>query len=54
MREEKRRRLKTRGWKIGTAREFLRLSSEEAAYIELKVRLAMGLRPVRHSHQLDK
>ncbi|PYO55014.1 MAG: transcriptional regulator, partial [Candidatus Rokuibacteriota bacterium] len=41
MREEKRRRLEAKGWKVGTAQEFLRLSAEQAAYIELKVRLAM-------------
>ena len=35
MREEKRRRLEARAWKVGTARKFLRLSAEEAAYIEL-------------------
>jgi DNA-binding XRE family transcriptional regulator len=47
VREEKRRRLEARGWKIGTAQEFLRLNAEEAAYIDLKVRLATGLRERR-------
>lgn len=47
VREEKRRRLEARGWKLGTTQEFLDLSPEEAAYIELKVRLAMGLREWR-------
>ena len=54
MREEKRRRLKSRGWKVGTAREFLRLSAEETAYIELKVRLAMGLREWRGRRDLTQ
>ncbi len=54
MREEKRRRLEARGWKIGTAREFLRLSAEEAAYIDLKVRLATGLRERRRRHSLTQ
>ncbi len=44
MRDQKRRKLEARGWRLGTAREFLRLSAEEAAYIDLKVRLAIGLR----------
>lgn len=54
MREEKRRRLAARGWKVGTAEEFLRLSPEEAAYIELKVRLAMGLRERRRRRRLTQ
>ena len=54
MREEKRRRLEARGWKVGTAREFLRLTAEEAAYVELKVRLAMGLREWRRRRDLTQ
>lgn len=44
MREEKKRRLQAKGWKIGNAKEFLRLSDEEAASIELKLRLAKALK----------
>jgi DNA-binding XRE family transcriptional regulator len=54
VREEKRRRLEAGGWKIGTAREFLRLSAEEAAYIDLKVRLATGLRERRRRRSLTQ
>jgi predicted transcriptional regulator len=54
VREEKRRRLEAKGWKVGTARKFLRLSAEEAAYIELKVRLAMGLREWRRRRDLTQ
>ncbi len=54
MREEKRRRLEASGWKIGTAQEFLHLSPEEAAYIDLKVRLAMGLRARRRRRNLTQ
>lgn len=54
MREEKRRRLEARGWKVGSAREFLHLSAEETAYIELKVRLAMGLRDWRRRRSLTQ
>ena len=54
MREEKRRRLEARGWQVGTARAFLRLSAEEAAYIELKVRLAMGVREWRRRRDLTQ
>jgi predicted XRE-type DNA-binding protein len=54
VREEKRRRLEARGWKFGTTEEFLRLSPEEAAYIELKLRLAMGLREWRRRRRLTQ
>lgn len=36
----KKRRLQERGWRIGTVAEFLKLPSEEAAYVEVKVQLA--------------
>lgn len=54
VREERRRRLEAKGWKIGTAQEFLRLSPEEAAYIDLKVRLAIGLRERRRRRSLTQ
>ena len=54
MREEKRRRLEAKGWKVGTAQEFLRLTAEEAAYVELKVRLAMSLREWRRRRNLTQ
>lgn len=56
VRDEKRRRLEAKGWRIGSAQEFLRLSPEEAAYVDLKVRLAIGLgerRRRRHLTQAD-
>ena len=36
----KRARLEKAGWKIGTTTEFLSLSKEESAYLELKLNLA--------------
>ena len=54
VREEKRRRLEAKGWKFGTAQEFLRLSDEEAAYIDLKARLATGLRMRRRRRSLTQ
>jgi predicted transcriptional regulator len=54
MREDKRRRLEAKGWKVGTTREFLGLSAEEAASSELKVRLAMGLREWRRRRDLTQ
>ncbi len=49
MRESQRKRLESKGWKVGTAKEFLNLSDEEAAYVELRLRLAEGLKARRQA-----
>lgn len=54
MREEKRRRLESKGWKVGSVEEFLHLSPEEAVYIELKLKLADGLRKRRLRRRLTQ
>ena len=54
MREEKKRRLEAKGWRIGDAKEFLQLSDEESAYIDLKMRLAEGLRERRQRNRLSQ
>lgn len=46
MHKAKRERLEKKGWKIGSTEEFLGLSPEEAAYIDLKLRLGQTL--LRH------
>jgi DNA-binding XRE family transcriptional regulator len=47
MRTAKRKRLIARGWAVGSARDFLGLSEEEAAFVELKLALADKLRQRR-------
>ena len=47
MDDRKRKRLEARGWKAGSAKDLLRLSDEEAAYIELRLKLAEGLKARR-------
>jgi DNA-binding XRE family transcriptional regulator len=54
MRKAKRKRLGAKGWKIGTVKEFLGLSDEESAYIELKIKLAAGLRERRRQKGLSQ
>src|SRR5262245_10110652 len=54
MREEKKRRLEAKGWRIGTAQQFLGLSDEEAAFIELKLKLVRGLRKQRERRRLTQ
>ena len=43
MNKTKMKKLESLGWKFGTAREFLKLSAEESALIELKLKLAHDL-----------
>jgi hypothetical protein len=54
MRDAKRKRLEARGWKVGDAQEFLGLSEEEAAYVDLKARLAASLRGRRQRRNLSQ
>ena len=54
MRKQKKKRLESKGWKIGTVKEFLGLSDEESAYIELKVKLAAGLKQRRQRQGLSQ
>ncbi len=54
MRGNKKKRLEAKGWKVGSVKEFLRLSDEESAYIDLKMRLADGLRDRRRKNRLSQ
>jgi DNA-binding XRE family transcriptional regulator len=54
MKTAKKKRLEAKGWKVGTAREFLRLSSEEIAYVELKLRLSKNLQDYRRDKKLTQ
>ncbi len=54
MKSAKRRRLEAKGWKFGTVQEFLNLSEEEAAYIELKVALSKNLQELRRKKKLTQ
>jgi hypothetical protein len=47
MKRSKSARLQAAGWKVGTAKELLGLSDEEAALIEVKLALAVYLKSRR-------
>jgi len=47
MKKAKRDRLEAAGWKVGTTAEFLGLTAEEDAFIEIKVNLVIALRRLR-------
>jgi ribosome-binding protein aMBF1 (putative translation factor) len=54
MNTAKRKRLELKGWKVGTAKEFLNLSPEESAYVELKLTLSKILRETRRENELTQ
>ena len=47
MKKAKHERLEAKGWKVGTVAEFLGLTPEESALIEIKLALARRLRERR-------
>jgi plasmid maintenance system antidote protein VapI len=49
MNKAKRERLEAKGWKVGTVAEFLELTPEESALIEIKLALSRDLRERRQN-----
>jgi ribosome-binding protein aMBF1 (putative translation factor) len=54
MNKEKKKRLESKGWKFGSAKDFLSLTDEEAIYIDLKLRLSEGVRQRRQQAGLTQ
>ena len=54
MKPAKRKRLEAKGWKVGTPSEFLSLSPEETAYIELKLALSKNFQKYRQERNLTQ
>lgn len=54
MRKEKRKTLEKKGWKVGSADEFLGLTREESAYIDLKLSMSQNLRTLRQKQHLTQ
>ena len=54
MKQRKRAKLESRGWKIGSAEEFLGLSAEESAYIEMKLALSEKLKQRRQRKRMTQ
>ena len=50
MQKAKKDSLESAGWRAGDAADFLELTAEEAAFVELKLALAVYLRKVRAQH----
>ncbi|MBW7888540.1 MAG: helix-turn-helix transcriptional regulator [Bacteroidetes bacterium] len=54
MNTRKKKNLEAKGWKIGDASDFLNLSAEEAAYVELKLRLSKNLQEYRKEKKITQ
>ena len=48
------KRLKTAGWKVGTVKDFLGLSEQEPALVEVKLSLIGALRESRRKRRLSQ
>ena len=54
MKSAKKKQLEAQGWKVGTVAEFLQLSPEESAYIEMKLALSKNLQKRRKDKSLTQ
>ena len=54
MKTAKRKRLEGKGWKFGNASDFLNLSAEETAYVEVKLALSKRLQETRREKNLSQ
>jgi ribosome-binding protein aMBF1 (putative translation factor) len=54
MQQSKRKRLEAKGWKLGSPRELLGLSREEELFIELRLKLADGLKARRQASGMSQ
>ena len=54
MHAAKRKKLEAAGWKAGSVAEFLELSPEEAALIDIKLSLSKCLRELREKHHMSQ
>jgi hypothetical protein len=54
MKKTKKARLEAQGWKIGSVSEFLNLSPEETAYVEMKLALSKTLQDRRRRKGLTQ
>ena len=54
MNAAKRKKLSAAGWKVGSTADFLDLTSEESAYIEMRLKLADGLKRRRKERRLTQ
>ena len=54
MKKTKQKKLEAMGWKVGSASDFLNLSSQEIALIEMKLSLSRSLKERRTKQRLSQ
>ncbi len=54
MKKTKQKRLEKAGWRVGTVAEFLDLTPQESAYVELKLALSKTLNERRRQRKLTQ
>ncbi len=54
MENAKKKKLEAAGWKVGSAEEFLRLTPEEAAFVEVKLALSEQLKAHRQAQGISQ
>ena len=54
MKSDKKARLQRAGWVVGDAAQFLKLSTQEQRFVELKLALATGVRQLRERRGLTQ
>src|SRR5260370_44826 len=54
MEKRKRKRLQSAGWRVGSSADFLGLSDEEAALVEVKLGLASAIRKQRSRRRMTQ
>jgi len=54
MHNQKIKNLEKKGWKLGSAIDFLDLTAEEAAYVDMKIKLSADLKRIRKAQKLTQ
>lgn len=54
MDKDKKARLEAQGWKVGSAEEFLGLTPDEAAYVDLRLKLSGAVRELRKKRRVTQ
>lgn len=54
MKPETKRRLERKGWRVGSAEDFLELTPDEAAMVELRLKLADAVKLLRKDKHLTQ
>lgn len=54
MQATKRKRLEVAGWRVGSAAQFIGLTKEETALVEMKLALAGKVKALRTKHRISQ